>query len=44
IMLNVMYEIPTRKEITKCVITKDVIEKKEEPILVTEDRKKSETA
>lgn len=45
IMLNVMYEIPTRKDITKCVITKDVIEKKEEPILVTEDRKKkSETA
>ncbi|MGI6406290.1 MAG: ATP-dependent Clp protease ATP-binding subunit ClpX [Syntrophaceticus sp.] len=45
IMLNVMYEIPSRKEITKCVITKDVIEKKEEPILVTEDRKKkSETA
>ncbi|MDD4783729.1 MAG: ATP-dependent Clp protease ATP-binding subunit ClpX, partial [Syntrophaceticus sp.] len=44
IMLNVMYEIPTRKEITKCVITKDVIDKKEEPLLVTEDRKKSETA
>lgn len=45
IMLNVMYEIPSRKEITKCVITKDVIEKKEDPILVTEDRKKkSETA
>lgn len=45
IMLNVMYEIPSRKEITKCAITKDVIEKKEEPILVTEDRKKkSETA
>lgn len=45
IMLNVMYDIPSRKEITKCVITKDVIDKKEEPILVTEDRKKkSETA
>jgi len=44
-MLNVMYDIPSRSDITKCVITKDVIEKKEEPILVTEDRKKkSETA
>lgn len=45
VMLNVMYEIPSRTDVTKCVITKEVIEKKEEPILVTEDRKKkSETA
>jgi len=45
VMLNVMYEIPSRSDITKCVITREVIEKKEEPILVTEDRKKkSETA
>lgn len=45
IMLNVMYDIPSRNDITKCVITKEVIEKKEEPIRVTEDRKKkSETA
>ena len=45
VMLNVMYDIPSRNDITKCVITKEVIEKKEDPILVTEDRKKkSETA
>jgi ATP-dependent Clp protease ATP-binding subunit ClpX len=47
IMLNVMYEVPSRHDIVKCVITKDVIAKKEEPILVTEDRgkkKKEETA
>ncbi len=45
VMLNVMYDIPSRTDITKCVITKEVIEEKEEPILVTEDRKKkSETA
>ncbi|AFV10707.1 ATP-dependent Clp protease ATP-binding subunit ClpX [Thermacetogenium phaeum DSM 12270] len=47
IMLNVMYEVPSRHDIIKCVITKDVIAKKEEPILVTEDRskkKKEETA
>jgi ATP-dependent Clp protease ATP-binding subunit ClpX len=45
VMLNVMYDIPSRTDITKCVITKEVIEKKEEPIIVTEDRKKkSETA
>ncbi|HHW41180.1 MAG TPA: ATP-dependent Clp protease ATP-binding subunit ClpX [Syntrophomonadaceae bacterium] len=40
IMLDVMYEIPSRGDIAKCVITKDVISKKEEPILVTVDRKK----
>jgi ATP-dependent Clp protease ATP-binding subunit ClpX len=42
-----MYEVPSRHDIVKCVITKDVIAKKEEPILVTEDRgkkKKEETA
>ncbi len=47
IMLDVMYEVPSRHDIVKCVITKDVIAKKEEPILVTEDRgkkKKEETA
>jgi ATP-dependent Clp protease ATP-binding subunit ClpX len=40
IMLNVMYEIPSRNDVTKCIITKDVISKKEEPLLVTVDKKK----
>ena len=40
ILLEVMYEIPSRNYITKCLITKDVIAKKEEPIMVTVDRKK----
>ena len=40
IMLEVMYEIPSRNDITKCMITKEVIAKKEEPIMVTVDRKK----
>lgn len=45
VLLNVMYDIPSRTDIVKCVITKEVIDKKEEPIIVTEDRKKkSETA
>jgi ATP-dependent Clp protease ATP-binding subunit ClpX len=39
-MLNVMYDIPSRTDIQKCVITKEVLDKKEEPILVTADRKK----
>ncbi|MGD0153931.1 MAG: ATP-dependent Clp protease ATP-binding subunit ClpX [Thermacetogeniaceae bacterium] len=40
IMLEVMYEIPSRNDITKCMITKEVVAKKEEPIMVTVDRKK----
>ncbi|NPV27219.1 MAG: ATP-dependent Clp protease ATP-binding subunit ClpX [Firmicutes bacterium] len=40
IMLDVMYNIPSRSDVTKCVITKEVILKKEEPLLVTVERKK----
>lgn len=39
IMLNVMYEIPSRTDVSKCVVTKDVVAKKEEPLLVTADPK-----
>jgi ATP-dependent Clp protease ATP-binding subunit ClpX len=39
IMLNVMYEIPSRTDVSKCVVTKDVVGKKEEPLLVTADPK-----
>lgn len=40
IMLDTMFDIPSREDITKCVITREVISKKEEPILVTVDKKK----
>jgi len=40
IMLNVMYDLPSRTDVTKCVVTKDVILKKEEPLLVTTDKAK----
>ncbi len=40
IMLDVMYEIPSRSNITKCVVTKEVVLRKEEPLLVTMERKK----
>lgn len=47
-MLNVMYDLPSRTDVTKCVVTKDVVLKKEEPFLVTADKgkkgKKEETA
>jgi ATP-dependent Clp protease ATP-binding subunit ClpX len=41
IMLEVMYDIPSRKDITKVTITKDVILKKQQPVILTtsSDRK-----
>ncbi len=49
IMLDVMYDIPGRTDIAKCIITQDVVEKHDDPLLVTQDRakrgkKKEETA
>ncbi|HZJ85375.1 MAG TPA: ATP-dependent Clp protease ATP-binding subunit ClpX, partial [Syntrophomonadaceae bacterium] len=40
IMLDVMYEVPSRVDITKVVVTKEVIEKKEKPLTVTVDAKR----
>jgi len=40
VMLDVMYEIPSRADVTKCVVTKDVIQKKEKPLLVTVEPKR----
>lgn len=40
VMLEVMYEVPSRMDVTKVLITKDVIEKKEKPLLVTVDAKR----
>ena len=40
VMLDVMYEVPSRIDITKVLITKDVINKKEKPLLVTVDAKR----
>jgi ATP-dependent Clp protease ATP-binding subunit ClpX len=37
IMLEVMFEIPSRQDIKKCVITKDVVEKKTTPLLITDN-------
>lgn len=35
ILLNVMYELPSRKDVTKCVITKETVEKSMDPTLLT---------
>lgn len=40
VMLEVMYEVPSRIDITKVLITKEVINKKEKPLLVTVDAKR----
>ena len=37
IMLEVMFEIPSRQDIKKCIITKDVVEKKITPLLITDN-------
>ncbi len=39
-MLDIMYEIPSREDIEKCLITKDTVENKGEPTLVLSDAKK----
>jgi ATP-dependent Clp protease ATP-binding subunit ClpX len=36
VMLDIMYELPSRKDITQCVVTEDVIEGKQPPVVVYE--------
>jgi len=46
-MLEVMYDIPSRGDVSKCIITKDTILSGSPPVLVTQERKakkKEETA
>lgn len=40
-MLDIMYEIPSRDDIEKCVITKETVENKVEPTLVLSEKKKN---
>lgn len=40
IMLEVMYDVPSREDISKVVITEEVVEKKDQPLIVTADKKK----
>lgn len=36
LMLNIMYELPSRSDIRECVITEEVVREKREPVLVFE--------
>ena len=40
IMMEVMFEIPSREDISKVIVTRDVVLNKEEPLIVTGDNKK----
>ncbi len=44
VMLDVMYDLPSLTNVKKCVITKDTIEKREQPTLVYAERPKDQTA
>ncbi|UNC90892.1 ATP-dependent Clp protease ATP-binding subunit ClpX [Candidatus Contubernalis alkaliaceticus] len=39
-LLNIMYDMPTRGDVSKCIITREVIQNNEDPILVTVDQRK----
>jgi len=41
VMLDIMYEVPSKTNIKECVITEDVVNKKEQPILTYEERAES---
>jgi ATP-dependent Clp protease ATP-binding subunit ClpX len=40
VMLDVMYDIPSREDIAKCTVTGETIKKKEPPHIIAMDRKK----
>ncbi|MDB5083782.1 MAG: ATP-dependent Clp protease ATP-binding subunit ClpX [Bacilli bacterium] len=47
VMLEVMYDLPSRDDVTRCVVTKETVINKETPLLMTTDgrkKKKEETA
>lgn len=39
IMLDIMYDLPNKKDIGKCIITKDVVIKRSEPIYLKSEKK-----
>lgn len=41
VMMEIMYEIPSNDKIEKCIITKDTIEKNEQPIVIMNENVKS---
>ena len=44
IMLDVMYDLPSLQGVKKCVINKEVVDKKEQPTLIYAERPKDQSA
>ncbi len=40
VLLDVMFELPSREDVSRCVITREVVLEREKPILVTQDKRK----
>ena len=38
-MLDIMYDLPDKKNIQKCIITKDVVDNGKEPLFLKADKK-----
>ena len=43
-MTDVMYELPSRNDVHKCIVTKETVEKGVMPILVTDSESKEKDA
>jgi ATP-dependent Clp protease ATP-binding subunit ClpX len=41
IMLDIMYQLPARQNVVKCIITKETVQKKVEPVYMYKERKAS---
>ena len=41
-MMDIMFDIPSRDDVKKCIITKETIEEGKEPVLVLEDKENNE--
>jgi ATP-dependent Clp protease ATP-binding subunit ClpX len=39
VMLDIMYQLPSRQNVSKCIVTKDTIIKSKEPVYLYEERK-----
>lgn len=43
VMMNVMFDIPSRADVAKCIVTPEVIESSADPMLILNDKKEKKT-
>ncbi len=41
VMLNIMYELPSQKNVAKCIISRDVVQRKTDPVYIYKERKQT---